>query len=560
MLKNIITYFFLILFLSSCADISVLSGGNKDIISPEINHISPLFGTTNFNSKEISFTFNEYIKLNKPSQNITISPNSSKINAKAYGNKVTIEIIDTLEQNTTYQLRFNNAVQDITEGNDSLINYVFSTGENLDSLSHTVKVIDAFTNNPVKNVMVGLFRENDSINPFYLRMTDNNGTALFDYLKEGKYQLKAWEEGNNFNVYYDKKFGLLEMPISIKSEISDSSKVLFANLEKTETEISFYQLSDYLVSIKGVKYKDFKSVQFTKDSLRKLNSYWYSNDSIIIESKYKAYDKIALSYLSNNKITDTVFTIEKLINDDKLSIKPLDNKKEFKYNEPLLFVLNDFISITELALEMGVDTSKNWPFKTENVSVLNLNINDTLDNEIKNKWIYPVQRLIKPDRKINGKIVSDSLGFIYLKLNQFKLMVDQAKSIKVIFNPNSIKGKNLPNNDTIIHNLKIYYKEDLGSIALDVNNLDSSDLVCLIKSQKDIEKKKVYNDTLLIFEDLYPGDYTFKIIKDKDGNNKWSQWSLNPYHQPEKILWFNTPIKVRANWEVEMTLELNNEK
>ena len=48
-------------------------------------------------------------------------------------------------------------------------------------------------------------------------------------------------------------------------------------------------------------------------------------------------------------------------------------------------------------------------------------------------------------------------------------------------------------------------------------------------------------------KDLYPGEYTFKIIKDKDDNNKWSQWSLNPYKQPEKVLWFNTPIKVRAN-------------
>ena len=115
-----------------------------------------MFGTTNFSSKEISFTFDEYIKLNNPSQNITLSPNSSKLNAKVYGNRVTVEITDTLEQNTTYQLRFNNTIQDITEGNDSLINYIFSTGAYLDS--HTVKkVIDAFTNNPVKNVMVGLF-------------------------------------------------------------------------------------------------------------------------------------------------------------------------------------------------------------------------------------------------------------------------------------------------------------------------------------------------------------------------------------------------------------------
>ena len=100
-----------------------------------------------------------------------------------------------------------------------------------------VDTLGDFTNNPVKNVMVGLFRKNDSINPFYLRMTDNNGTAFFDYLKEGVYKVKAWEEGNSFNAYYDKKFGILEIPVTIKSEISDTSKILFANLEKKETEI-----------------------------------------------------------------------------------------------------------------------------------------------------------------------------------------------------------------------------------------------------------------------------------------------------------------------------------
>ena len=117
--------------------------------------------------------------------------------------------------------------------------------------------------------------------------------------------------------------------------------------------------------------------------------------------------------------------------------------------------------------------------------------------------IKPVQRLIKKNLiKNNGKIILDSLTFIGFKPNQFKLKVDETKSIKVMFYPNSIKAKNLPNNDTITHNLKIYYKEDLGSIALNVNNLDSMDLVCLMKNQKDIEKKKVYNDTLLLFKRL----------------------------------------------------------
>jgi len=558
MFKNILLFCFLIPLLFSCAEVGLISGGAKDIYAPMYIEVNPPHENTNFNSNKVEFIFNEYIKLNNPNTTICLSPNNSKIKTNSKGKYFTVFFSDTLEKNTTYQLQLNQTIQDITEGNDSLITYVFSTGEKLDSLQCNILVIDSYTGKSIKNISVGLFRDQDSTTPFYLRKTDNNGLAHFSYLKKGIYKVKAWEEGNDFT--YDKKFGLLKEPIFIDFESNDTTKILFANLEKKNPEISFYQLSDFLVAIKGVKHKDFISTQFKNDSLRKLNSYWYSNDSIIIESKYKAYDKIILNYQLDQKIMDTVFTIEKLKSEAKLSITPIDNKKQFKYNEPLLFVLNDFVFIDEFVFENNIDTANNWPYNTENVTILNLQINDTLDNEIKNKWMFPVQRLISPDRIIDGKTDSDSLTFIHFKPNQFKLRVDDVKSIKVIFNPNAIKGNYLPNNDSIEYNLEISSKKDLGSILVDVKNLDSSDLVYLMKNQKNIEKKKVNNESILQFKDLFPGNYSFKIVKDTDNNQKWSQWSINPFKEPEKILWFNTPVKVRANWEIKMELESSNEQ
>ena len=58
---------------------------------------------------------------------------------------VTLTWEDTLENNTTYSIYLNETVQDITESNDSLMVFVFSTGDYIDSLSYQVKVIDAFT-------------------------------------------------------------------------------------------------------------------------------------------------------------------------------------------------------------------------------------------------------------------------------------------------------------------------------------------------------------------------------------------------------------------------------
>ena len=127
----------------------------------------------------------------------------------------------------------------------------------------------------------------------------------------------------------------------------------------------------------------------------------------------------------------------------------------------------------------------------------------------------------------------------------------------MIFKANAIKGNLLSSNDSSEYNLEILSKEDLGSILLDASNLDSTDIVCLLQNQKNIKQQKVKKQNILQFEDLFPGDYSFKIIKDRDNNQKWTQWSLNPFKEPEQILWFNTPVKVRANWQMKMKLEIN---
>ena len=558
MFRNSFSFFFLVIFLFGCAEVGLITGGNKDNTAPKPVKINPEFGTTNFDVSEIEFEFDEYLKLNDPSSTILLSPNNSKTKASAKGKTVTITFLDSLEENTTYQLQLNKTIKDITEGNDSLITYVFSTGQFLDSLNYKIQVIDAYTNKPVKNVNVGLFRENDSINPFYLRRTNKMGIANFNYLKKGEYYVKSWEEGGSFSSDQSKKIGLLKSPVFIENKENDTTKIRFAFVESIDTKISFYQLSDFLLAIKGIEHKDFLSVQLKNDSLRKLNTYWYSTDSILIESRFKTYDKIVLNYTLKDKEKDTTFLIETLKNEEKLSINPIKNKKRFKYNEPILFELNDFLFLDEFVLLNKVDSAKNWPFKKEKIIVLNNEIKiDTIDNEIKNKSIFPFKKLVETKQSIDGKLVQNKHSFIGLKPNLFELFVKNENSIKVIFKANAIKGNLISGNDSSEYNLEILSKEDLGSIFLDASNLDSTDIVCLLQNQKNIKQQKVNKQNILQFEDLFPGDYSFKIIKDRDNNQKWTQWSLNPFKEPEQILWFNTPVKVRANWQMKMKLEIN---
>jgi len=70
--------------LSSCAQIEVLSGGDKDIYAPQpdLGKMSPTNGSVNFQGQEMIIPFNEFFTLNNPGENIVVVPPDFKVKAK----------------------------------------------------------------------------------------------------------------------------------------------------------------------------------------------------------------------------------------------------------------------------------------------------------------------------------------------------------------------------------------------------------------------------------------------------------------------------------------------
>src|SRR5690606_11035259 len=92
---------------------------------------------------------------------------------------------------------FNRAIQDYSEGNDSIMNYVFATGPVIDSLTYSTVVIDAEQGVPVSEVLVGLYTPSDTLDtylhkPKYFSQTDQKGIAKFSYLAEGEFEVFAF--------------------------------------------------------------------------------------------------------------------------------------------------------------------------------------------------------------------------------------------------------------------------------------------------------------------------------------------------------------------------------
>ena len=110
----------------SCARMGTPDGGWYDDDPPRVIGSSPVERDTNVTTKKITIFFDEYIKLDNPSENVMVSPPQLEApEIKAAGKKIVVELQDSLKPNTTYTIDFSNAISDNNEGNP-MGNYAFT--------------------------------------------------------------------------------------------------------------------------------------------------------------------------------------------------------------------------------------------------------------------------------------------------------------------------------------------------------------------------------------------------------------------------------------------------
>lgn len=149
-LKNIVLFGFMVLFTSTlirCANIQRPTGGPKDSLPPKLLNELPANFSRNFKERRIVLTFDEYIKLNNQFKEFSISPDVDVQPIFRVKKKdLIITLPDSLEENTTYTINFGKGLVDYNEGNPVVhYNYVFATGNELDSLSLSGSVKNGFT-------------------------------------------------------------------------------------------------------------------------------------------------------------------------------------------------------------------------------------------------------------------------------------------------------------------------------------------------------------------------------------------------------------------------------
>lgn len=530
---------FLFLIISTfigCANIQRPGGGPKDSIPPIILSEAPLNFSTNFREKEVILTFDEYIKLTNQFKEFNISPDTeTPVQYKVKKKNLVITLPDSLDANTTYTINFGKGLTDYNEGNPIVnYNYVFATGNELDSLSITGSVKNAFTKEfdqkKDENIKVLLIpTSQDSIfgnkKANIYTNVDTAGTFTFNNLREDTYRIYALKEQNNDRIYngtdewigfYKDSLVLSENIVGIDLEISKGYPKDHRTLEpRIDTDGTI--LLTFNRSLNQPSTKIILPEELDND---KIEHYNLNNDSLRIFIKDMVLDSIQIEIYDNARVVDTAL------------IRVNKNAKYNREIKPILNISNKVDRTKHILLKASapitmVDKSK-IILNEDSVSRRNFQLQkDTLNDQI-----YHIRYNWRPNKN-------------------YELII-QEKAITNSFDDFNKEFKSLFTFDQ---------SDNYGNIEFTVNGLDSTlqYVAELINEQKDkvfdrqiltVEKNK------LTYKDFIGGKYSLRIIYDTNRNGRWDPADVYRGIQAENIWYLNKVFSIRANWEQQDVINL----
>lgn len=513
-----------ILFISvitSCARKGRPDGGPKDEDAPIMVTAKPPYETIHFDKKNIRIEFDEYIVLKDLSKQLVVSPplkNPPLITPQGTPSKyINIKILDTLKSNTTYTFNFGNAIQDNNENNKlESFKYVFSTGNYIDSLTLKGAVSPAFKKDKLKEIGVLLYKldstYNDSIiykqKPNYVTNTLDSTNFEFTNLREGKYLLLALKQTSNNYLFNSKtdKIGFFTDTISLPKDTTVLNPIrIFKELqpykfkrgkEITKGKILFgfegekENMTVDLLSTIPENFKSFSEFEKDKDTL----NYWYT-----------PIKQDSLNFIvSNANFKDTITVRLRKKKIDSLTISSNVNRR-LHFNDTLFLNSNNpIITIDKAQFSLVDKDTVDVPFDVKKQSI--------------NKLAVLFSK--KPEMAYNFKILPKGIIDLYETTN-----------------------------DSLNYKFNTLTTEDYGSIILDIKKETKYPVVIQLLN-KDIVIKTRYLSTSekVEFNLLEPKEYTVRAIIDENNNHIWDTGNFLLRKQPEQVIYFETPFKLRANW------------
>ena len=559
-------------FMHSCANTTQApTGGKKDTIPPALYWTQPVPGAVNVdtNKTKLVFGFDEYVTI-KNQQNIFLSPPQKKApKAKVKGKNVVVTFEEPLAKGITYTLNFTDAIADNNEGNMFPgFNYVFSTGDNIDSMLVTGTVQDCNTLTPVKGATVMLYKDHsDSAifksRPFAACKTDDWGYFCIPYIPDTLYRLYALKDDNNDNIYQPEDgelVGFIDSLIRPVMRVSD-----------TLTEMQKYDMKDTLEC--RARRSEYEIRLFKEESTKQK-----------LMNKGRSADRHAyVTFMSKNAWIDSLwikgYKQEQLISQFNLRQDSLEiwiNDRRRTPDTLQLYInyrkTNDSTGVFEPSLEhYPLFIEGALPKKTGRAARQNLKHEDTIcvykltaepetveQNGFSIEFAYPIIyenfdslrfRYINPKQKeLKGSftVEKDSLNLRrYTIRPKEKLLPGYEYFLKVPHR--AFRDINGFYSDSTEVKVSLPSDDKLSTIILDMKGVEGKLIVDLLNEKRDkvLRNYIIEKDTQLVFPYLKEGKYSVRVTFDYNKNSMVDTGNILEHRQPEKVAFF----KVSENEE-----------
>ena len=579
----------------SCARMGTPDGGWYDDDPPRVIGSSPVERDTNVTTKKITIFFDEYIKLDNPTENVMVSPPQLEApEIKAAGKKIVVELQDSLKSNTTYTIDFSNAISDNNEGNP-MGNYAFtfSTGEKIDTFEMAGNVIDASNLEPVKGISVGLY---DNLSDTIFRKeplmrigrTDGYGRFVIKGVAPGEYRVYALKDLDD-NYHYSQKSemiafshdtfkpsagpdirqdtiwrdtlhidNIVRVPfthfypdnivlLAFQEEQTDRFLIKTERQDANKIGVYFSYGNEQLPVIRGLNFTADSAFVLEASEKKDTLTYWLrdttlvNNDTLSIEMEYLMTD-------STGKLVSQTDTME-LVAKTPYAKRLKQQQKEYE----------EWQKTQEKKKKREEEYDSIYPVKPLEPRYLiprSMTPNSVVTIEIPT----PLEKLDTGAIHLYTKI--DSLwyrapfkfGKVKGKLRQYQMVADWRPNTEYSLELDTLAFTDIYGLSSAPHKqgIKVKSLDEFATLEFQLSGVADTSIVVelLDKSDKMLKQVKAGRDHTATFFYVEPGTYYARAFTDRNSNGIWDTGCYDEDRQPEDVYYYPREIECKEKFDV----------
>ena len=585
----------------SCASMGTPDGGPYDEMPPKFVRSTPSLRAVNVKNQKFELEFDEFIKLEKASEKVIISPPQlEQPEIKVVGKKVVGELFDTLKEATTYTIDFSDAIVDNNEGNPmGHFTYSFSTGASIDTMEVSGTVLNAADLEPIKGIQVGLHKNlNDSALttlPFdRVSRTDSRGHFIIRGVAPGKYRIYALMDGNQ-NYLFDSKTEMVAfsdsiivpsmmpatrqdtlwkdtltidtiktvgytrfMPddIILRAFKEENTRQYFSRSQRDKENhfiLKFSAKADTLPTLTGLNFDSTDAFIVEPNEGNDSICYWIK-DSLVYQMDTLA---LQMDYLYTDTLDqlvpkcDTIYLANKLTREqrEKLAKKEAEEKeKERKKKEKkgetiepekIAFLKMDVDAPSAFDVNRNIALSFEEPVSRIDTSAIHLNVKvDTL--WVETPFLFVADSLLPRKYEILAEWEPEK---------EYQLKIDSA----------AVVGLYGLHTNKVEQTLKVKKLDEYGTLLFNLEEAPSTSVVELLDNGgKVLRQQRISPENTADFYYLAPNTkYYVRLFNDRNGNGKWDTGNVEQGLQPEEVYYFPKVWEMKANFEFEETWNIH---